>query len=76
LTSEARSPQPSALEAVRLYSVKAAADVLGTSDDYVYDRINDGSLRTVELGSTRSKQRVRADDLQAFIDARTSGHVS
>ncbi len=61
------------LEAVRLYSVKSAAAVLDTSVDYVYDRIKDGSLSVVELGSGRVKQRVRADVLQAFIDARTFG---
>lgn len=58
-------------EAVRLYSTKAAADLLGMSDDWVRDRIKDGSLRAVELGTSRQKWRVRADDLQAFIDART-----
>lgn len=63
------------LEAVRLYSVKSAAEVLDTSIDYVYDRIKDGTLAVVELGSSRSKQRVRADVLQAFIDARTFGGV-
>lgn len=61
------------LEAVRLYSVAATAALLDVSDDYVYDRIKDGSLRAVELGSGRPKQRVRADDLQAFIDGRTFG---
>lgn len=61
------------LETVRLYSVVRAAEILGTSDDYVYDRINEGKLRAVELGTGRAKQRVRADDLQAFIDARTFG---
>ncbi|PWC05396.1 hypothetical protein DCE94_03740 [Agromyces badenianii] len=60
-------------EAVRLYSVAAAAKVLDVSDDYVYARIKDGSLRAVELGDSRAKLRVRADDLQAFIDVRTFG---
>lgn len=61
------------LEAVRLYSVAAAADMLGVSRQWVYDRINNGQIRVVELGDARSKQRVRADDLQAFIDGRTFG---
>lgn len=61
------------LEAVRLYSVASAAELLEVSTDYVYDRINDGLLRVAELGSTKSKTRIRADDLQAFIDARTFG---
>ncbi|WOH20158.1 helix-turn-helix domain-containing protein [Paenarthrobacter sp. GOM3] len=58
-------------EAVRLYSTKDAAELMGMSDDWVRARIKDGSLRAVELGSSRQKWRVRADDLQAFIDART-----
>lgn len=57
---------------VRLYSVKDAADMLGVSRYYVYDHINDGQIRAVNLGEgSRDKLRVRADDLQAFIDART-----
>lgn len=64
------------LEAVRLYSVAAVADLLGVSRQWVYDRINGGQIRVVELGDARGKQRVRADDLQAFIDARTFGDLS
>lgn len=60
-------------EAVRLYPVAAAAELLGVSRYYIYDRINQGLLPVVELGTGRAKQRVRADDLQAFIDARTYG---
>ncbi|AOY72012.1 hypothetical protein ARZXY2_2481 [Arthrobacter sp. ZXY-2] len=41
------------------------------SDDWVRARIKDGSLRAVEMGTGRQKWRVRADDLQRFIDART-----
>ena len=62
-----------AQEAVRLYSVAAVAERLEMSRDWVYDQINAGKLRAVELGDTRAKTRVRADDLQAFIDARTFG---
>jgi len=60
-------------EAVRLYSVAAVADLLGMSRGWVYERISKGELAVVELGSTRAKQRIRADVLQAFIDARTHG---
>lgn len=60
-----------AFEAVRLYSVAAAAELLGVSADYVYDRINAGDLIVTELGHGRAKQRIRADVLQAFIDSRT-----
>jgi excisionase family DNA binding protein len=59
------------VEAVRLYSVIEAAGMLGVSRQWVYDRINDRSLAVVELGDKRPKQRIRADDLQSFIDART-----
>jgi excisionase family DNA binding protein len=61
------------VEAVRLYSVAAVAEHLGMSRVWVYAQINGGKLRAVELGSTRAKTRVRADDLQAFIDSRTFG---
>lgn len=58
-------------EAIRQYSVKSAAALLDTSEDYVLARIKDGSLpRIVDLGSSRSKLRIPADVLQAFIDSR------
>lgn len=60
-------------DAVRLYPVSKAAEVLGVSVNYVYDRIQNGDIPVVELGEGRAKQRVRADDLQAFIDSRTYG---
>lgn len=60
-------------EAVRLYSVAKVAEILETGDDFVYSRIKDGSLPAVQLGTGRSKQRIRADDLQVFIDQRTQG---
>ena len=61
------------LEVERQYSVKSAAAVLDASEDYVLARIKDGSLpRLVDLGSSRSKYRIPASDLQAFIDSRTS----
>lgn len=63
----------SVLEAVRLYSVAAAADLLGVSRVWVYERINSGEFAVVELGDTRPKQRIRADTLQAYIDGRTHG---
>lgn len=62
-------------QATRLYPVSEAARLLGVSADYVYDRINNGEIPIVELGHGRPKQRIRADDLQTFIDARTYGHA-
>jgi len=61
------------IEAVRLYTVAAVAKHMQVSDNWVRERIKSGQLRSVELGSTRAKTRVRADDLQAFIDSRTHG---
>jgi excisionase family DNA binding protein len=62
---------PNRVEAIRLYSVIEVAELLGVSRQWVYDRINSRALAVVELGEKRSKQRIRADDLQAFIDIRT-----
>jgi len=60
------------LEVERQYSVRSAAAVLDTSEDYVLARIKDGSLpRIVDLGGARSKYRIPASDLQRFIDSRT-----
>ena len=57
----------------RLYTVAEVAEILGTSKAYVYERINGGEVRTVNLGTpVRAKMRVRADDLQAFIESRTT----
>jgi excisionase family DNA binding protein len=58
-------------DAVRLYSVRTVAERLEVSRVWVYDQINAGRLPSVELGDERAKTRVRSDDLQAFIDART-----
>ena len=75
IASEAARSTPSS-EAVRLYPVVEAAKVLGVSRGFVYKLINDGVLRAVELGTNcKSKTRVRADDLQAFIDLRTHGEA-
>jgi len=64
------------VEAVRCYSVAAVAERLDMSTDWVYARIKAGELGVVELGSTRSKQRIRADVLQAFIDSRSFGRTA
>jgi len=61
------------VETVRLYSVRSVAERLEMSRQWVYDRITAGDIRAVEFGGSRAKTRVRADDLQAFIDARTFG---
>lgn len=60
-------------EAVRLYTVAQAADLLNTSVHTVYRLINDGTLTQTDIGSnSRARLRVRADTLQTYIDARTT----
>lgn len=61
------------VECVRLYSVATVAERLEVSKGWVYSRIKSGELPVVELGDTKTKQRVRADTLQALIDSRTFG---
>lgn len=60
-------------DSVRLYSVKDAAERISMSERWLYLRIAAGEIPVVELGGTRAKTRIRADDLQAFIDSRTHG---
>ena len=61
------------LEVERQYSVKAAADLLGVSVQYIYDRLENGELpRRLDLGGGKAKYRIPASDLQSFIDSRTS----
>lgn len=60
-------------DAVRLYSVRTVAERMEMSRFWVYAQIRAGRLRAVELGDERAHTRVRSDDLQAFIDARTFG---
>lgn len=56
-----------------LLTIPEAAAELRLSRWTVYDLISTGALRSVNV-STRggSKARIRRDDLQAFIDGRTS----
>jgi excisionase family DNA binding protein len=63
------------VDSVRLYTVATVALRLEVGVDWVYERIASGVLPVVELGDTRRNQRIRADDLQRFIDSRTSGGV-
>lgn len=56
----------------RHYSVEQVMELLSVSHTWVYDRINDGTFTpVVELGTGRSKQRIPASVLQAYLDART-----
>lgn len=65
------------VDVVRLYSVKAAAEILSVSVDTVQRRIKSGDLRGVHVGlGNTPKFRVRADDLQAYIDKHTFDYSS
>lgn len=57
----------------QLLSIPSAAAQLDCSRAHVYRLIAAGRLRAVELRAEgkRSKTRVRAEDLEAFIDAHT-----
>lgn len=56
----------------RHYSVREVAELLSVGLDFVYDRLKSGEIApVVELGDTKSKQRVSASALQRFLDART-----
>lgn len=57
----------------KLLSITHTAEVLDCSRGHVYGLIAAGKLRAVELKAkgSRSKTRVRAEDLEAFIEANT-----
>lgn len=58
----------------QLLSVTRAAEALDCSRGHVYSLIAAGELRAVEIktpASTRSKTRVRAEDLDDYIEAAT-----
>ena len=58
----------------QLLSIPSAAGRLDCSRAHVYRLIGSGELRGVEIktpGSKRPKTRVRAEDLEAYIDAHT-----
>lgn len=58
----------------KLLTIPETADELGISPNTVYKMIASGDLRAVDMavpGARTSKTRIRQDDLDAFIDART-----
>jgi excisionase family DNA binding protein len=66
LLEQARDP--------KLLTVPQAASELGIAPNTLFKMIAAGELRVVDMaspGSKRPKSRVRADDLQAFIESRT-----
>ena len=61
-------------ESATLLPIAATAARLGCSDNHVYRLIECGELPAVDIaqpGARRSKTRVRSDDVDAYIDART-----
>ena len=59
--------------ALPLYTVADAAEALGVSRAYLYERIQDNRIATVDLGTdNKPKLRIRADSLQAFIQELTT----
>jgi excisionase family DNA binding protein len=59
---------------IQLLTISQAAERLGISMNTVYKMISVGDLRAVDMavpGARSSKTRVRQDDLDAFIEART-----
>lgn len=62
------------MTALPLFTVADAAETLGVSLNYLYERIRDNRIATVNLGSdNKPKLRIRADTLQSFIQNLTSG---
>lgn len=56
-----------------LYPVAEVADLWRCSRRHVYDEINRGLLRTVNLGHGRAKTRIPASALDAYVAARGEG---
>lgn len=62
-----------------LLTVKDAGELLGLKPNAVYNLIHTGELRAVNVapkGRSRPRLRIRRDDLQAFVDARTHDPLS
>ena len=58
----------------QLFSVPAAAARLECSEMHIYRLVSTGELRAVDIsrrGAGKSKTRIRSDDLEAYIEART-----
>lgn len=53
------------------YPVTEVARLLSMSRAWVYERLNDGTFVTANFGASKSKKRIPASSIQAFIDAHT-----
>lgn len=58
-------------EVERHYPVAEVARLLGMSRVWVYDRLNDGTFVTANFGAGKSKKRIPASSVNAFIESRT-----
>lgn len=59
---------------VQLLTIPAAAERLGCSQMHIYRLVSSGELRAVDVsrkGSGKTKTRIRSDDLDGYIEART-----
>jgi excisionase family DNA binding protein len=69
-TRTGRTNRPSA----QLFAVPEAAERLGCSEMHIYRLVSTGELRAVDIslkGAGKSKTRIRANDLEAYIESRT-----
>jgi excisionase family DNA binding protein len=58
----------------KLLTIPEVADELNIAPNTVYKMIAAGDLRAVDMavpGARKSKTRIRVDDLEAFVEART-----
>lgn len=60
-------------EVERQYPVVEVARLLGMSRDWVYDRIEDGTFVVANFGDGKSKRRIPASSINAYIEAHTYG---
>lgn len=60
-------------EVERHYPVAEVARLLGMSRDWVYEKLKDGTFVTANFGEGKSKKRIPASSINAFIDAHTYG---
>lgn len=61
-------------EVERHYPVLEVARLLGMSRSWVYERIEDGTFTIANFGADKSKRRIPASSINAFIDAHTYGN--
>lgn len=63
--------------ALPLFTVRDAAKQFGVTPNYFYERIRDGRVTTVNIGTElKPKLRIRNDTLQKLIESQTTHAVS